>query len=324
VSAAATPEAAAETSSRRRIVVAVVAVLVTCFLAVSIVSQVGDFQDFDWQFRPLWLVACLALLIAFQAMHARLWIGLVRATGGTLPTAAGTRIFSIALLTRYVPTQILMALTRLSMLAARGIPRPVAVASLAYEFPLAVGSAFALSVAFLIDLPELRDHDWRWIALAAPVALLGALHPRVVGAIGGRLATQLDIDLEHLTLSPRALAPFVVGYLASFAVAGLAVYAFARSIYPPAPLDLRVLTSYAIGYSAAVLAFFIPGGLGARDGATATALAAVMPGSVAVAVAIGIRLAQTLVELGFAAVFEVLQRRLGSRSRDADDLRAPR
>jgi len=301
------------TGGRRRIVVAVVAVLVACFLAVSIASQLGDFQDFDWQFRPGWLVVSVALLIAFEGMHALLWVGLVRATGGTLPAAPGVRIFSIALLTRYVPTQILMALTRLSMLTARGVPRSVSAASLAYEFPLAVGSAFALSVAFLIDLPELRHHDWRWIALAAPVLLLGALHPKIVDGIESRLSARLKIESEHLTLDLRALVPFVAGYMASFAIAGLAVYAFARSIYPPAHFDLRVLTSYAIGYSAAVLAFFIPGGLGARDGATATALAAAMPASAAVAVAIGIRLAQTLVELGYAGVTEALHRRRESR-----------
>jgi hypothetical protein len=306
---AAAPEASGTTSTRRQIVVAVVALLVICFLALSIVSQIGSFQRFDWRFRPAWLVVCFVLLAAFQAMHALLWTGLARATGGTLPAEVGARIFSIAVLTRYVPTQIMMALTRLSMLAARGTPRSVATASLAYEFPLAVGSAFALSMAFLIDLPGLRHHDWRWIALAAPVALLGALHPRVVGAIERRLAKRLDVDIKDLTISLRGLVPFVFGYLASYVVAGLGVYAFARSIYPSAHLDLRVVTSYAIGYSAAVLAFFIPGGLGAREGATATALAATMPGNVAVAVAIGIRLAQTLVELGFAAVLELRHRR---------------
>jgi glycosyltransferase 2 family protein len=295
--------------TRRRIVVAVVAVLVVSFLAASIAAQVGDLKDFDWQFRPVWLVISLLLLIAFEGMHAILWTGLVRATGGELPLGPGTRIFSIALLTRYVPTQILMALTRLTMLSARGVPRSISAASLAYEFPLAVGSAFALSVAFLIDLPELRDHNARWLALAAPVVLLCAMHPRVVDALESRLSARLNVESEHLTLSLGKLAPFVAGYVASFVVAGLAVYAFARSIYPAADFDLRVLTSYAIGYSAAVLAFFIPGGLGARDGATATALAAVMPGSVAVAVAIGIRLAQTLVEIGYAGVSELLYRR---------------
>ncbi|MCW2995766.1 MAG: flippase-like protein, partial [Conexibacter sp.] len=288
---------------------------VGCFLAVSIASQVGDFQHVDWQFRPAWLAVSVALLIAFQAMHALLWTALVRATGGTLPLGAGTRIFSIALLTRYVPTQILMALTRISMLGARGVPRAVAVASLVYEFPLAVGSAFALSMAFLIDLPELRHHDWRWIALAAPVVLLGTLHPRVIGALETRLSARLNSPSGHLTLRLRTLVPFVLAYLASFAVAGLGVYAFARSIDPATHLDLRIVTSYAIGYSASVLAFFIPGGLGARDGATATALSAVMPASVAVGVAIGVRLIQTVIELGYAGVCELLHRRRLARAR---------
>jgi hypothetical protein len=294
---------------KRRMAWAIVAVLVLCFLGLSVVSQVGDIKDFDWRFSPGWLAASLVLLLLFQFMHAGLWTALVRATGGALPLGAGVRIFSISLLTRYVPTQILMAVTRLSMLAARGVPRSVAAASLAYEFPLAVGSSFALSVAFLIDLPELEHHAWRWLVLLAPVVLLSLLHPRVVDAIESRLSARLKVESGHLTLPIARLVPFVAGYVASFAVAGLGVYAFARSVYPAAHLDLRVLTSYAIGYSAAVLAFFIPGGLGARDGATATALAAVMPGEVAIATAVGIRLAQTLIELGYAATAELLHRR---------------
>ncbi|WP_445148489.1 lysylphosphatidylglycerol synthase domain-containing protein [Baekduia sp. Peel2402] len=298
------------TSRQRRTAIwAVVAILVACFLALSVVSQVGDIKDFDWHFSPGWLAASILLFIAFQAMHGALWTLLVRATGGDLPFGAGIRIFSISLLTRYVPTQILMAVTRLSMLAGRGVPRSVAAASLAYEFPLAVGSSFALSVAFLIDLPELKGHDARWLVLLAPVVLLSLLHPKIVDAIESRLSARLGVESEHLTLPLTRLAPFVVGYVLSFAVAGLGVYAFARSIYADAPLDLRVLTSYAIGYSAAVLAFFIPGGLGARDGATATALAAVMPSKVAIAAAIGVRLIQTLIELAYAGTAELAHRK---------------
>lgn len=293
---------------RRGVVWALVAILVACFLALSVVSQVGDIKDFDWHFSPAWLALSIVLLLAFQAMHGALWTLLVRATGGTLPFGAGIRIFSISLLTRYVPTQVLLAVTRLSMLSARGVPRSVAAASLAYEFPLVVGSSFALSVAFLIDLPELAGHDARWLVLLAPVALLSLMHPRIVDAIESRFSARLGVESEHLTLPIARLVPFVVAYVASFAIAGLAVYAFTRSIYAGATLDLRVLTSYAIGYSAAVLAFFIPGGLGARDGATATALAAVMPGKVALATAIGVRLLQTLVELGYAGTCELLHR----------------
>lgn len=293
---------------RKTAIWAVVAILVACFLALSVISQVGDIADFDWHFSPAWLAASIALFLAFQAIHGGLWTLLVRATGGELPFGAGIRIFSISLLARYVPTQILLAVTRLSMMSARGVPRSVTTASLAYEFPLAVGSSFALSVAFLIDLPELKGHDARWLVLLAPVVLLSLLHPRIVDAIESRLSARLGVESEHLTLPVTRLIPFVVAYVLSFAVAGLGVYAFARSIYANATLDLHVLTSYAIGYSAAVLAFFIPGGLGARDGATASALNATLPGKVALAVAIGVRLVQTLIELAYAGTTVLLHR----------------
>jgi hypothetical protein len=302
---------------RRTMIWAVVAVLVACFLGLSVISQLGDIQDFEWHFSPGWLAASLVLLLLFQFLQIALWTALVRMTGGELPLGASVRIYSISLLTRYVPTQVLMAVTRVSMLAARGVSRSIAAASLAYEIPLAVGASFALSVAFLIDLPELKDHEWRWFVLLAPVALLSLLHPRVVDAIESRLSARLKVESEHLTLPVTRLIPFVIGYVASFVIAGLGVYAFARSVYPAAHLDLRVVTSYAIGYSAAVLAFFIPGGLGARDGATATALAAVMPSQVAIATAVGIRLAQTLIELGYAATAELLHRRRARPRRSA-------
>ncbi|HEY4095950.1 MAG TPA: lysylphosphatidylglycerol synthase domain-containing protein [Baekduia sp.] len=299
---------------RRRVVIAVVATLVVVFLAASIASQLGDLRSYDWHFDPVWLVASFVLLIAFAAAQAMLWVWLVRAVGGELAAAPGVRIFSIALLTRYVPTQILMAVTRVTMLGRLGVSRSVAIASLVYEFPLQVGSAFALSVAFLVDLPALQDHASRWAVLAAPVGLLVALHPRVIGTLSDKLAARLGGAAEHVILPVARLVPFALAYVATFVVAGLGVYAFARSVYPATPFDLRVVSSYAIGYSASVLAFFIPGGLGARDGATATALAAVMPGRVAVAVALGIRLAQTLVELGFAGAFELAHRRREARA----------
>jgi hypothetical protein len=299
---------------RRRVAIAVTATLVTIFLAASIAAQLGDITRFDWSFQPLWLVLSVTALLIVYALQALLWVWLVRAIGGELPAVPGVRIYGIALLTRYVPTQILMAVTRVTMLGRRGVSRSVAIASLAYEFPLVVGSAFVLSVAFLIDLPALRDQSWRWAVLAAPVVLLAVLHPRVIATLVDKVAARLGGTSDHLAIPLRRLVPFALGYLVSFVISGLGVYAFARSIHPATPFDLRVISAYAIGYSASVLAFFIPGGLGARDGATATALAAVMPGGVAVAVAIGIRLMQTVIELGGAGALQLWHRRHEARA----------
>jgi hypothetical protein len=127
------------------------------------------------------LAGSLVLLVAFQFLQIALGTALLRETEGELALGASVRISSISLLTRYGPAQVLMAVTRVTMVAARGVPRSIAAASLAYEIPLAVGSAFALSVAFLIDLPELEHHGWRWLMLPAPVVLLWLLHPGRTG-----------------------------------------------------------------------------------------------------------------------------------------------
>ena len=108
----------------------------------------------------------------------------------------------------------------------------------------------------------------------------------------------------------RVLVPFAVGYVASFVVAGLGDLRLRALDLPVhADCDSRVLTSYAIGYSAAVLAFFVSGGLGARDGATATALAAVDADQRRRRGRDRRPAGTDLVELGYAGCCEVLHRR---------------
>ena len=89
---------------------------------------------------------------------------------------------------------------------------------------------------------------------------------------------------------PGALVLFALVYAVSFVLGGLAVYALARGLAPVGGLSWEVVTAYSVGYAASILAFFIPGGLGAREAAIATALSAAMPFRVALAVAIGSRL----------------------------------
>jgi len=62
-------------------------------------------------------------------------------------------------------------------------------------------------------------------------------------------------------------------------------------------------------FAASVIAFVLPGGLGAREGAVVAALSPVLPLTVAAAVAVGVRIAQIGVELLWASVTPVLARR---------------
>jgi uncharacterized membrane protein YbhN (UPF0104 family) len=120
------------------------------------------------------------------------------------------------------------------------------------------------------------------------------------------------------TLPLAKVLGYALLYTLAFIVEGFAVYAFARSLHPVEPGHVPILlTSYAVGYAGSVAAFFIPGGLGVRDGATAAVLSVAMPVRVAVAAAIGVRLIQTALELLFAAFAEMWARRHESELRNS-------
>lgn len=301
-----------EQSVLRRAVVPLVVGLVAIFLVTTVVALAGNLPSIEWSLHLPWLVASLLLFIAAQAFHAELWRALLRSAGGDLGRLDGFRIFSLSLLARYVPTQILLAVTRMRLCHQRGVARTVTLASLAYELLLVLGTSTALSMAFLFTRPQVAHSSLRWLLLGAPLVCFALLQPKVVNAVAGRLAARIGEPGEHSSIPAVKLAGFVVLYALSFLVFGLALYTFARGISNDVGgVTWTVLTSYAVGYAASILAFFIPGGLGARDAATAVALSAVMPRSVALAVSVGTRLLQTGVELGWAGATSALERRRG-------------
>ena len=103
---------------------------------------------------------------------------------------------------------------------------------------------------------------------------------------------------------------FVALYSAAWILAGLGLYALIEGVHPVDPGDLLiVIAAPAVGYVAATLGFFIPGGLGARETGLAVVLSATLPVAVSVAVAVALRLLQMVVELVCAVVTPLLARR---------------
>jgi hypothetical protein len=295
--------------TRKRVVIALVVVVSALFVVLAIVTAVGDLPDLEVRLSPGWLALSVLLLLVFQPLCAELWRRLLHEVGGELPRPRAHAIFNVSLLTRYVPTSVLLAVSRIELSHREGVPRSVTVASFAYEFALSVGTAGALAVSFVISLDSLQGHAWRFLVLLAPVALLLALHPRVIDALETRVARRFGVTSAHVTIPLRRHVGFVASYLIVWLVAGLGVWAMARGIQPVDGPDLTSLTSYAIGFAAAAVAFVLPAGLGARDIATATALSASMPFSVALTASIGVRLVQTAIELFYAGTTTLWARR---------------
>jgi hypothetical protein len=297
--------------TRKRVLIALLAVLTILFVALAVVTSTGQLPSVDVRLSWPWLAAALVLLLAFQPLIGEVWRRIMRDAGGDLPVPQAQAIYNVSLLTRYVPTQVLMAVTRIELAQREGVPRTVTIAGFAYEFALSVGSAAALSVSFFIGLDSLQGRPERFLVLLVPVALLLILHPRVIDLLEDKLAARFGFTSAHVTIPLPRLLIYVGVYLLIWLETGLGVYCLARGIHDVGDPSFTAICSYAIGYAAAAVAFFLPAGLGARDVATATALSTAMPFSVALTTSIAVRLVQTGIEMFYAATTALWARRTG-------------
>jgi hypothetical protein len=128
-------------------------------------------------------------------------------------------------------------------------------------------------------------------------------HPRVFGPASAFALRLVKREPLPRLIPTRPLLALLAWYAGTAVLLALGVWLLVRSAAGPeaggpAFVGLAFLLSFAIS----TLAFIFPSGLGVREGAFALALAINLPGSVAVALSVGVRVMLTTVELVFVAI----------------------
>jgi hypothetical protein len=296
--------------ARRALEVGLV-VVVVAFLSVFVATQWGRLPDYDWDFRPLWLLVSAAGVASFYAIQCEAWRAILASLGEHLDSRVARSIWGKSLVARYVPTNALMVVGRVVMAEKYGVSKRGCLASIVYEIGLAVVTAVMVGAYFVITLPRLEDEPARYaILVVVPLALV-ALHPRVFKALADSALRKLGRATLPATLPTGRVLELALVYLAAWVAMGVGVVGFAAALHP---LDLEdvayAAAAYPVAFCAAVVTFVVPGGLGTRDAALAIALAAVLPGAVATAIAVAFRIFQTVIELLYVAAVTALARRV--------------
>jgi glycosyltransferase 2 family protein len=218
--------------------------------------------------------------------------------------------------------------TRAAMAERVGVPRRTTVASMVYEVPLTLCGAMVVGYWFFLRLPGL-DSTLVKVALGLfPVGALAALHPAVFHRVADRALARMGRGRLERSLSFARVVSLAGLYAATFVVAGVGTYAFARALHAVDAGDTAtVMGSFALAYAVSIFGFVLPAGLGAREAAFTAALAPALPAPVALAVAVGVRVLQMGVEIAYASVTplfarrsEVHERRKASASRSESEL----
>jgi len=190
----------------------------------------------------------------------------------------------------------------------------VSFVSFVYEMGLTFTAAVTVGVYFVLELPALQHEPWRFAALVVPIIGLVALDPRVFHRIADYAFHRLGREPLPLSLSRGRVLEFLVLYALTMLIAGFGTYALAHAMHAiPDSHIATCVAAYSVGFAASLVAFILPGGLGARETALAAALAPALPFTVAIAVAVAVRLVQMAVEVAFAFVTPVLAKRATGR-----------
>jgi hypothetical protein len=286
-----------------------IGVLVVGFLVAFVATQWGRLPDYDWDFRPVWLLVSAVGVALFYAIQCEAWRAILGSLGEHLDARTARAIWGKSLVARYVPTNALLVVGRVVMAERHGVSKRGCLASIVYEAGLAIVTAVMVGAYFVITLPRLEGQPARYaILVVVPLALVG-LHPRVFRRLADFALRKLGRATLPATLPLGRVLELALLYLAGWIAIGVGVVAFTASVHP---LDLEdvayTAAAYPVAFCVAVVTFVVPGGLGTRDAALAVSLAAVLPGAVATAIAVGFRIFQTVIELMYVAAVTALGR----------------
>jgi glycosyltransferase 2 family protein len=287
-----------------------IAVVLILGVALAVVAGVGDFPNVNWRFKPIALVLAVVAFSAYLFANAEIWRRLLAAVGPELPPVRAYPIWFASGLGRYVPTALLLPMVRMAMAEREGVPKRITAATVAYELALLITGSVLISAYFVITLPDLEGIWQRWLVLVLPAVALIAVHPRVFHPLADWALTRAGRGTLPLSLPAFRTLEFVVLYAAACLIAGLGIYCLAQAIVPVGADSLpTVVSAYAVANTVSILAFIIPGGLGAREASMAAALAPVMATAPALAVAVLSRILQVALEVVFASGTVFLARR---------------
>ncbi|MCB0873961.1 MAG: flippase-like domain-containing protein [Actinobacteria bacterium] len=292
--------------------IAIVAViLVAVSMAWVVVDGWGAVRAHRWEADP-WLLVAGALVIGLSyVVGAAGYVAIVEGVvdRGTPRLRLGW-IWMLSLLGRYVPGSVVMVAGRVELSRDHGIPRRATAAAMVYEQALSISVASVAGAAFVTLVDGVGPAWLPWLLVPVPLVLFALMHPRVMRGLANRLLVRLHRAPLEVVLPVRRVLVLAGWFVVIQATVGLGAWLVVRGMGgPEVGSVLYVGGAYLAAYALASLAVVVPSGLGIRDGVLALAFAQHVPGSVAVALSVTVRLAFTLVELAMVGGLALVVRR---------------
>jgi uncharacterized membrane protein YbhN (UPF0104 family) len=256
--------------------------------------------------NPGYLALGFVTIAAYYLVFILGWVRMLEEWSIGVPYRVALQAEMVSMLAKYLPGGVWTPAARaVALRRSAGVTdTPTVLASILVEAML---SAISGVIVFVVSLAWVRGvHAPLWALIPFAVLLASLLHPRVFRPLSKKLLEPFGAESIEPLPFPLTLL-LLLFYCGTWLVGGIAVYWMLRSLGSnPGLATIPFLGGVsAIGAIVAVLAVFLPSGLGAREASMYGLLLAITTSGPALGVTLLNRLAITVVEVALfgAGVF---------------------
>jgi len=294
-----------ESSVIKKLAALLVVLIIFYFLGKSLYHNWGELSAQKWSIKPLPLIFSFFLLIINLAISAYVWKKILQLFGAQLPFAQSFKIMSLSGLGKYLPGKIWLYVGQIYLSQKAKIPKSICLFSLLLLFAaynLAGLLVFIASLFLWRRFSPVLISAWfiagcgAFLVIFSPKIMNGVL--RGVFGIFKRLREKFPDNGLVFRTGFRPVLRIILLLVADWMIFGAAVYFLVNSFYHIDLSQTLILCGiFAISSILGILSFFVPAGLGVREGVQSYLLGMFIPLSAAFMISLVMRVWMTLGEL---------------------------
>lgn len=273
----------------------------------------------DWEIDPWKLAFSFVLLLGSLALSALVWKKILRLYNVDLQFRKCFKVTFVSSMGKYLPGKIWAYVSQVYLAQKAGVPVSVcllsaAVLFLAYNFSGLF--LFGLTLLLWTDVPGLVVGLISAVLLGCLFLLFSRRFTVLVVRVGGRLSRRFREGAApeevHLSTSLSTVGGVLVALAADWIVLITAIYFMVNSFYRISFSEAMIVCgTLVVSVVSGVIVFFVPAGLGVREGVGSYVLGLFLPPGIAIVIVLAMRIWLSLGELAcFLAALGIKEPRL--------------
>jgi len=277
--------------SFRKVASLILVVIIFYFIGRVIYKEWDKFSGYNWSPNPFLVLFSIIILLITYLLFSHGWTLILRMIGVNIGWSKGLSICLLSIFGRYIPGGIWTVLGRMYLCRLEGIPDSRSSMSILLDQSYAVVSA---GIVFVVSLLFWKDTSSVFRVLPVVIILplfLFFLHPQPFLKVINPVLSWFGKGPVNISLSFSNMLILAGYYSFNWLLAGVSFYIFIRAFYPVELHYILIISGiYAISYAAGFIIFFMPAGLGVREGTLTLLLSLFIPMPVAIGISLLSRL----------------------------------